>query len=140
MLKETAEAFPGAEIVGNKTGPPLPGTFAVYIEGVGPGKKRDAEGRFYVYKKNKADELPFPRQILDNLFVLVYSYGDACELAKYQENHHETIGLTTRTQDAILVPVLIEEESKQKINKQTGEVEYESDQAMYCTNWACTNP
>jgi hypothetical protein len=69
--------------VGNKTGPPVLGSFNVYLEGVGPDKKRDENGRFFIYKKNKVDKCPYPREIIDNLTILIYSYGDTNELSKY---------------------------------------------------------
>ena len=64
---------------------------------------------------------------MDNLFVLVYSYGDAQELAKYQDSHRETIGLTPRIEGAVTSAVTVEEEIVKKIDKQTGEQVYEFD-------------
>jgi hypothetical protein len=59
------------------------GSFDVYLEGVGPEAKRDRNGRFFIYKKLKTDRCPPPRVVIDNLTILIYSYGDAIELGKY---------------------------------------------------------
>lgn len=83
-------AFPNAEVIGNKYGPPKPGGFDIYVEGVGPKEKRDKIGRFYVFQKNRGGEMPPVRAALDNLYILMYSYGDSNELAKYQDIFRRT--------------------------------------------------
>lgn len=83
LLEAISKSFPGAETIGNKYALPKPGGFEMFIEGAGPREKRDKKGRFYVFKKNRGGLLPYPRLILDNLFVLIFSYGDTNELARF---------------------------------------------------------
>ena len=130
-------AFPNAEIIGNKYGPPKPGGFEMFIEGVGPKDKRDNLGRFYVFRKNRAAGLPPVRAALDNLYILMYSYGDSTELAKYQDIWRSTSLGKSRSSACILEPMQIPETKKRIFNKETGEEEFEPSEKMVCMNWAC---
>lgn len=136
IYKDLSEEFPSVDVVGNKYGPPPIGTIAVYLEGVGSLKQRDKEGRLYIYKKKNVK--PCNREIIDGIYLLAYCYGDMHALSEQQLEYKRKTSSKSRHPEHVTDIVSIPDKPKPKINKQTGEIEYDLDQQMFCTHWGCT--
>jgi hypothetical protein len=131
-----ADEFPDAEIIGNKYGPPLPGTFAVFIEAVGPNQLWDADGRLYLYRHKEGAKL-YPREMMDFLYLIVYCYGGVAQFAAAQAEYRKENGSKERDASATVGVLAPPAEQSMKVKKPRTEQEYEPDAQMYCMNWAC---
>lgn len=131
-----ADEFPDAEIIGNKYGTPMPGTFSVYLEGVGPTKLWEPNGRLYLYKHKEGATL-FPREMLDFLYLLIYCYGGVDKFAAAQAQHRKENGEKQRDPASHVGLASAATENPVKVRKPKTEQDYEPDTLMYCVNWAC---
>jgi hypothetical protein len=133
-----ADEFPDVEVVGNKYGPPQAGHFTVFLEGVGPAKLRDAEGRLYLYKHKEGSRL-YPREMLDFLYLMVYCYGGAAKFAAAQAEYRKENGEKPKDPSSSAGIVAAPAEKPKKVRKPKTEEEHELDTPMYCLNWGCEN-
>ena len=136
LYGKVQEELSGTTVYGNKHGPPSLAVFSVYLEGVGAVKRRDAKDRFYVFKKHQTGN--YYREILDALYLLGYCYGNFNKLADHQAESFKQKPPPDPHDESHTSPLSIPEEVKTiKINKETGEKEYDPDTQMCCLNWTC---
>lgn len=138
-LKDT---FPNCEIIGNYDEPQVYAGFDVYLRGVGPLNERDAEARFFVFRKEEAlkdfkehFELRCT-QIYQSLCLLIAGYGDTFELEKAQDDFFKKFQpiLPRKWKFSHEFPAESPPRSE-KVKKQNAGLE--TGMEMVCKNWAC---
>lgn len=136
LYAKIQEELSNTTIYGNKHGAPSLAVFSVYLEGVGAVKRRDTNDRFYVFRKHATGN--FYREVLDAIYLLGYCYGNLTKLAEHQAESFKLKPPPEPHDDSHTNALSMPEEVKRiKINKETGEKEYEPDTLMCCLNWTC---
>ena len=80
---ELKGVFENINIIGNEEKIAKLGGFEVYVRGVGPLPKRNAAGKFFLFKKTT--EFGDIQLILDKLILLVMCYGSSRDLGRAQK-------------------------------------------------------
>ena len=84
MGEAISTLFPNAVVIGNHERVSQLGGFDVYLRGVGAIQDRDQEGRYYIFRKAQKGRSPDIQELLDELIILSFVYGDSLELETEQ--------------------------------------------------------